>query len=571
MAQPLRLLVIDDSQDDTLLLVRHLRAGGYEPQYERVDSAAGLIAALERQEWDLVCADYTIPGFGGMQALTIIRERGIDAPFLFVSGTIGEETAVDAMRLGAQDYIMKGNLRRLLPAIERELREAVVRQERRHAQERLSYLAHHDVLTGLPNRVLMMDRLHQALSEAHRHGRMVGMVFLDVDRFKAINDSLGHSVGDEVLKNVARRLTDCVREGDTVSRLSGDEFTLILADMAHPEDAARIAGKIMDCFTQPLDITGRELYVSASLGVALYPADASSPEELLRNADVAMYRAKESGRNTYQFYTAEMTARAAESLALENALRRALVHGEFLLHYQPVVDAGSGRIVAAEALLRWNRPQVGLELPERFIPHAEEASLIAPIGAWVLRSACTGAAEWRRSAYEPMRVAINLSTRQLQQESLAQEIERVLRASDLPSQALELEITESVLMQETATSHGVLGSLRDLGVRLTLDDFGTGYSSLSYLKRFPLDHLKIDRSFVRGIPVNADDVAIAQAIIAMAHRLGMKVVAEGVETRAQLDFLRDEGCDLLQGFLLCPPRPPGELTALLGKDSLLTA
>jgi diguanylate cyclase (GGDEF)-like protein len=563
MGTPLRALIIEDSEDDTLLLMRELRSGGYEPEYERVDSAAGLTSALERREWDIVFCDYTLPRFGGAQALAMVRERGLDVPFIFVSGTIGEETAVQMMKLGANDYLMKGNLRRLLPAVERELREAQTRGERRRATERLSYLVHHDVLTGLPNRVLFLDRLGQAIHEANRHGRVVGVLHLDVDRFKSINGSLGHAAGDELLKAIAARLGATLRPGDTVARLSGDEFTLLLSDMARVDDAATVARKILDSLAQPFEIAGRELHIGASLGITLFPADSSDAEELLRNADAAMRRAKEAGGNNHQFYTPEMTARAAENLALENGLRHALEHDELRLHYQPVMETVTGHLVGAEALVRWRRGPHGLVPPDRFIPLAEETGLIVQIGEWVLRTACARCRTWEASNGSAPRVAVNLSAREFLREDLAGSVRRVLREADLEPTRLELEITENVLMRDSCVAQAVLGALRDAGVRLTLDDFGTGYSSLSYLKRFPIDTLKIDRSFVRDIPDDPNSAALVRAMITMAHSLMIAVVAEGVETQEQYEFLRTEGSDFIQGYFFSPPLPAEEFAPLL--------
>ena len=553
MGTPLHVLIIDDSEDDALLIGRQLRQWGYELDCARADSVASLTAALERRHWDLVLSDYTMPGFSGTRALALVRERDPDIPYIFVSGTIGEEAAVEAMRSGAQDYVMKGDFSRLLPVIERELREALTRRERRRAEERLAYLAHHDALTGLPNRVLFVDRLEQALHDAHRRGRIVGVAFVDLDRFKIVNDSLGHAAGDDVLKQVGVRLSALVRAGDTVARLSGDEFTLVLADMASAEDAARLGQKILDGFGAPFLLAGREFYFTTSVGIALYPADGADAEALLRNADMAMYRAKEAGRNSYHFYAAEMTTRAASNLALQNALRQALQFDELLLHYQPVIELASGRVISAEALLRWQHPEQGLVLPDAFVPLAEETGQIAPVGNWVLEKACARCRAWELAGLAPMRIAVNLSARQFVEKNLAVSILRALEEAGLAPERLELEITESVFMQDTENTHAVLRGLRDAGIHLTLDDFGTGYSSLSYLKRFPVDHLKIDRSFVRDIPGNADDTAIVMAIIAMAHRLHIHTIAEGVETREQLQFLREEGCDFVQGYYYSRP------------------
>jgi diguanylate cyclase (GGDEF)-like protein/PAS domain S-box-containing protein len=437
--------------------------------------------------------------------------------------------------------------------------------EQKRTQAKLSYLAQYDALTGLPNRSLFTDRLQQAMIEADRHERLLGVVFLDLDRFKNINDTLGHEAGDQLLQAVAERLQGAVRKGDTVARLSGDEFTLVLADMAHVDDASRVAQKLLDVFRQPFEIAGRLLHVTASLGVTLYPFDDHDPQRLLRNADVAMYRAKEGGRNAAQFYTSEMTVKAAEQLALESELRQALERQEFVLHYQPIAGCRDGRVISVEALLRWNSPTRGWVSPAEFIPLAEDTGLIVPIGEWVLRNACAQLARWRALGFTGLVVSVNLSARQLRHQDFARIVEQAMHAAALPAGALEFEITESVLAQEQLALT-ILRELSGLGVELAIDDFGTGYSSLSYLKRFPIDRLKIDRSFVRDIPADADDMAIAQAIIAMAHSLGLRVVAEGVETREQLAFLHAQACDAMQGYYFCKPLPAEEITVLLRED-----
>lgn len=439
--------------------------------------------------------------------------------------------------------------------------------ERKRAQAQLAFLAHHDVLTGLPNRALYTDRLQQAMIEADRHKRMVGVVFLDLDRFKNVNDTLGHDAGDALLKAVSERLIGAVRKGDTVARLSGDEFTLILADMGQLEDAARIAQKILDVFVPPFHIGGRELYLTVSLGVTLYPVDGTDCQVLLRNADVAMYRAKDEGRNSYAFYATEMTQRAADQLALEGALREAIAHDELRLHYQPIVKCGDSGVIGVEALLRWQHPSRGLVSPLEFIPLAEETGMIVQIGEWVLQTACAQANEWLRD-HPRLRLAVNVSARQFRQDTLPATIGRVLRQTRFPAKNLELEITESVLLQQ---EKGVMQALRELsvaGIAFSMDDFGTGYSSLSYLKRFPIAVLKIDRSFVRDIPGDPDDAAIAGAIITMAHALGLRVIAEGVETHAQSEFLSARGCDALQGYYFSRPVPADDITRMLATPRL---
>jgi diguanylate cyclase (GGDEF)-like protein/PAS domain S-box-containing protein len=440
--------------------------------------------------------------------------------------------------------------------------------ERKRAEDHLVYLAHHDSLTGLPNRTLFNDRLQQSLIDADRRERLVAILFMDLDRFKNINDTLGHEAGDALLRAVSARLKECVRSGDTVARLGGDEFIVLLPDIAHVDDVARIAQKILDIFTQPFGIDGRELFVTTSIGITLYPFDDKGVEGLVKNADVAMYRAKEQGRNSYQFYAAEMTAKAHENLALENALRGALERNELVLHYQPVVDLDSGEVSGMEALLRWKHPQQGLIMPWRFIPLAEESGLIVPIGEWALRTACAQAKTWQQQGYLPLRVAVNLSARQFYQRNLAEVIGRALKDTGLDPAWLELELTESLLMQNAEPTYATLNTLSAMDVRLSIDDFGTGYSSLSYLKRFPIDTLKIGRSFVRDVPADPDDAAIVSAIIAMAHTLEMRVIAEGVETEAQRAFLEAQGCDAFQGYVYGPPLPPEEFTCYLQRPGL---
>lgn len=442
--------------------------------------------------------------------------------------------------------------------------------EFRHAQERLNYLAHYDTLTGLPNRVLLYDRLNQDMIEADRHEHLVAMMFLDLDRFKIINDTLGHETGDALLKEVAERLKTCVRAGDTISRLGGDEFTVVLANVAHVDDVAHVAQKIIDSFVPPFNIAGRELFISTSIGITLYPFDDNNLESLLRNADAAMYHAKEMGRNTFQFYTAELNRRTAKRLQLETALRHALERHELLLHYQPQVNLKTGRIIGAEALLRWQHPEMGLIPPLDFIPLAEETGLIIPIGEWVLRTACAQAKVWGDAGFRHLQVAVNLSGRQFQHHNLAKLVKNVLKDTGLDPRYLDLELTESLLMHNTDTTLAAMDELHALGVAFSMDDFGTGYSSLSYLKRFPIDTLKIDQSFVRDIPQDPGDAAIAQAIIAMAHSLDIRVIAEGVETVKQLSFLRSHKCDGMQGYYFSKPVTAEAMTTLLEKAHRLT-
>ncbi|MBI5462049.1 MAG: EAL domain-containing protein [Gammaproteobacteria bacterium] len=865
---PLRVLLVEDSEDDASLLLRELKRGGYAPTHRRVDTPEALIEALDNQTWDIILSDYTMPRFSGTQALSLVRGRGLDVPFIFVSGTIGEDTAVSAMKAGAQDYIMKGSLKRLIPAVQRELREAVLKRERvqaeterrqsearfrnilsiaadaivtvneeqriilfnqgaerifgysaeevvdqsldillpphlidayrRHIQdfihdpdsarslhgqheiygqrkngeefpaeasmsklsenghttftvilrdiserkraeqelsllqnitqaaidagdvpaalavtlnkvcetsgwtlaqawvpgpggatlecspawhcrgpglgefrraslscaikpgqclpgrawsskqpawvadvtcdadfqradiaraadlktgmaipvladedviavleffarepheqdarliqlvtavaaqigniiqrkrteERLHYLAHHDTLTGLPNRVLFTDRLRHATIEADRRERLVGVAFIDLDRFKTINDSLGPAIGDFWLKAVAERLVRCVREVDTVARLAGDEFTLILADMGHIDHAARVSQKILDSFAYPFRIAGHELYTSASLGMTLYPLDDHDIEGLLRNADTAMYRAKERGGDAYEFFSTDMTSNAQARLALENALRGALEREEFELHYQPVVDLASGHMRGVEALVRWRHPERGLVPPGEFIPVAEETGLIVPLGEWVLRTACRQCRNCGPAGTLPLRLAVNVSPRQFERGQLIKIVTKVLDDTGFDPRYLDLEITETLLMQNAETAIAAMHQLGMLGVQFSVDDFGTGYSSLSYLKHLPIGRVKIDKSFVDDIPTDPNDAAIVTAIISMARSLGLKVIAEGVETAAQIGFLREQNCDAIQGYYFSRPVPAGDLSRLLKNGKSLPA
>jgi diguanylate cyclase (GGDEF)-like protein/PAS domain S-box-containing protein len=420
--------------------------------------------------------------------------------------------------------------------------------DRKRAEEQIEFHAYHDVLTHLPNRKLFTDRLRISLTRARRSGKAVAVMFIDVDHFKTINDTLGHTAGDELLLEMSRRLRDCVRDDDTVARLGGDEFTIVLSELRHPEDAVSVAQKILETVQVPLTIAGMPIEVSASIGIALYPDDGTDPEALLRNADSAMYRAKEAGRNTYQLCTDEMKRRAMERLSMETRLRKALHESQLVLQYQPQISLVSGRMIGAEALVRWNDPERGLLQPSSFIPVAEESRLIIPLGEWVLRTACRQTKEWQREGAAGMRIAVNLSARQFQQQDLVQMVRSALDEVQLDPSALELEITETTAMQNGEVTVEVLRSLREIGVGISIDDFGTGYSSLNYLKRFPINGVKIDRGFVRDLATSEGDAAIVAAVIGIAQSLRLRVVAEGVETAEQLAFLQKRHCDEAQGF-----------------------
>ena len=441
---------------------------------------------------------------------------------------------------------------------------------RKEAEEKLVYLAHYDGLTALPNRVLFFDRLKQTLAQAARHGSLAAVMFLDLDRFKVVNDTLGHAVGDGLLRQVAQRLAACMRQGDTVARFSGDEFVLIVNDLQDVEDARLIAQKVLQAFVDPFEVAGYEMFVSTSIGISIYPSDNEDEHSLLKNADAAMYRAKESGRNNFQFYTREMNARAMYRMNLENSLRHALERQEFRLHYQPKACLRTGRITGVEALLRWERPHHGLLAPADFVSLLEDTGLIVPVGDWVLGEACRQLGEWRRLGHNPVPIAINISARQFTSRNLGETIKRLLDEHQTDPRHIELELTESLLMVDTEQAVRTLEYLKALGLRLSIDDFGTGYSSLSYLKRFPIDALKIDRSFIDEVTTDAGDATITRAVIGMAHNLGLKVVAEGVEAQEQIEFLSANGCDEAQGYYLARPQIASEISKLLRQKCLVT-
>jgi diguanylate cyclase (GGDEF)-like protein/PAS domain S-box-containing protein len=437
--------------------------------------------------------------------------------------------------------------------------------ERMQSQERLQYMAHHDALTDLPNRTLFLDRLKQALARARWHKRTAAVLFIDIDRFKNINDTLGHEVGDDLLQQLSRRLKHCLREGDTVARFGGDEFVVLLDDLAAASDARNLAGKILDQLRPPFEAGAATLHVTASIGISLFPTDGEESNSLLRNADTAMYRAKDSGRNNYQFYSAEMSARAFERLTLENNLRQALERQEFLLYYQPIVNTQTGMVTGVEALLRWQHRDFGMVLPNEFIPLLEETGLIVPVGQWVLQEACRQLATWHQQSWPELRVSVNLSSRQLSDETLYATVEESLKRHHLRPDLLEIEITESAILQHNSASTQTLESLRQLGVRIALDDFGTGYSSLSHVQNFDVDVIKIDRSFVMDIPGDKTDTAITEALIALGKGLKLDIIAEGVETGTQRDFLAALGCHVMQGYLFSRPLPASEIPGILSR------
>ncbi len=452
--------------------------------------------------------------------------------------------------------------------------------ERKRAEEQIRYLAYYDGLTSLPNRQFFLEQLQRTLVLARRHERQLAVLSLDIDQFKRINDTLGHQVGDELLQAISHRLIDSVRGGDEVARaepgidghiarLGGDEFSLLLVELGHFHDAAKVAHRLLEMLRAPFRVGDQEIFVTASIGISLFPSDGDSPDVLMRNADTAMHYAKEQGRANYQFYGRTMNSRALEKLSMEAQLRRALDRNELTVHYQPKVEAKTGSVVGVEALVRWKHPELGVVGPSQFIPIAEEIGLIVPIGEWVLEQACRQVRAWQSRGYANLGMAVNIAGPHFRQPKLLRSVGDALRRLEIPAHCLELEVTESMLMENLDATQITLRRLKEMGVRLAMDDFGTGYSSLAYLKRFPLDTLKIDRTFLKDAPDDAGDAALISAIIAMAHSLNLTVVAEGVEYEKQLDFLRDRGCDLIQGYLVSRPSAPEDLDELLHRQALV--
>jgi len=439
--------------------------------------------------------------------------------------------------------------------------------DRKQAEARIQFLAHHDTLTHLPNRALLMDRLQVLLSSARRQGSLIGILFIDLDNFKTINDSLGHFAGDELLKRVASRLQSCLRGADMVGRLGGDEFVVVVTDLAKAEDIAPVCEKISEAISEPFSLEEQILSVSGSIGIAVFPKDGETPDTLIRNADAAMYLAKDRGRSNYQYFTPSLNKSAFQALSMESGIRKAIKQVEFLLHYQPEVMAKTGVVNTVEALIRWKHPELGLLGPDQFISVAEHRGLIMPIGRWVINEAIRQGRAWADEG-TAVRIAVNLSAIQFKQKDLVEDIAARLREHGVSGEMLELELTESLFMEDVNATSRTLYQLKDLGISLAVDDFGTGYSSLSYLKRYPIDKIKIDRSFVRDLPLDADDVAITIAIISLATSLGLKVVAEGVETQTQLAFLEENHCDYIQGYLVSQPLDPQAMLEWLRRHSL---
>ena len=697
MSVLLKMLMVEDMPADAEMTLRELARSGMEFVVRRVETEAELRRECVEFEPDIVVSDFALPKFDGLSALRVVRELRPDLPFIFLSGTIGEETAIESLRSGANDYVLKTNLARLPMAVRRALhdvdqrtrrleteealrlrdraveasvnpvvivsaidpnmplvyvnrafeqvtgysraeviggncrflqgedreqpeldkiRRAIAEQRDGHAvlrnyrkdgslfwnklyvtpvrdplsnrvthfvgvqyditeikgyQEELEHQANHDALTGLANRNLLKDRLKQALALAHRYKRPFSLTFIDLDNFKLINDSLGHDIGDRLLKLAAGRLAACVQEGDTVARLGGDEFVLLVAEQEQEEGVYRAMQRVMAAMSQPFVIDEREFKITCSAGIASFPRDGEEADTLLRNAETAMYRAKDLGRNNFQLYSSDMNSDLGERLTLETDLWKAVVRNELVLYYQPKVELKSGRVIGMEALLRWNHPTKGMIPPEKFVPAAEASSLITEIGSWVIHEACANNKEWQDANLRALPIAVNISARQLHDNDLVETIRTALQTTNLRPEHLEIELTESAVMMHPDDAINTMARLRGMDVRIALDDFGTGYSSLSHLKRLPVTGLKIDQSFVRDLAFDPDDAAIVRAIVAVAHELMLGVTAEGVENAEQAAFLRTHGCNEAQGYYFARPVPAREMRALLERGTLPVA
>ncbi|MGH8509192.1 MAG: putative bifunctional diguanylate cyclase/phosphodiesterase, partial [Gammaproteobacteria bacterium] len=532
----IRVLHLEDNESDAELVQARLVESGIACDFTRVETQEEFTAALDAEGYDVILSDNALPAFDGLSALAYARERCREVPFIFVSGTLGEEAAIEFLKAGATDYVLKQRLSRLAPAVQRALKEAEARAARERYEARLHRLAFYDGLTGLANRALLEDRLPVELAGAQRAGQSVALLFLDLDRFKTMNDILGHPVGDLLLHEIAARIAQSLRAADTAARWGGDEFIIVVPDLpgerqAAAESAAAVIRKVQEALARSVTVEGQEVEVAANIGVALYPSDGTNAADLIKHAGAAVHQAKTRGRNTFQFFTEAMHKAARERLFLENELRRALSRAQLTVHYQPQVRARDKRIIGAEALIRWRHPERGWISPAEFIPVAEETGHIQAIGVWVLEQVLVQIQSWRAMGLTVPRISVNVSPHQIKDEQFSHNLQSILTTRGLLPACLGLEFTESAMMQERSLATVI--QLSQLGVELAVDDFGTGYSSLSYLKRFPLNALKIDQSFVRDLETDQSDAALVRAIIAMARSLRLRVVAEGVETEAQ--------------------------------------
>ncbi len=559
----IKILLVEDNRGDAILLketfdqidpkLYHLT------QVERLQNA---ITILNQDQFDVVLLDLSLPDSHGLNSITKLKAEAPKIPIVVLTGLDDETQAALALEKGARDYLVKMRVDSTL--LIRSIRYAI---ERHQSEDRLQYLTHYDALTDLPNRQFFHHSLNDLIQHANLSQNLMAVLILDLDRFKVINDTLGHETGDQLLQSVANRLTRVIQKNDVTARIGGDEFTVILNGLNNLEEVSAIAQRILATLSKPIVIQGRELFVTTSMGISLYPTDGKDTETLIKKADIAMYRAKGLGRNNFQFYNYAMDTTSLEKLALENSLRKAIRQNQISIHYQPVLDLSQRRIVGMEALVRWQHPQYGLINPNRFIPLAEEIGLISSLGEWVLLNACKQNKQWQNAGFAPIQISVNFSARQFEHINLVNIIKNALNESELDPNYLVLEITESTLVRDIDFTVAILKELKRIGVHISIDDFGTGYSALSYLKKLPIDTIKIDESFIRDITTDPDDAAITTAIIAMAKSLNLEIIAEGVESIQQLEFLRSIGCHLIQGYISGKPAPANEITKLLQAKS----
>ena len=576
-----RVLIIDDEEQIRNLLIDVL---GNSYQCSDASSAEEALAALAETVPDLVISDIDMGGMSGLELVPRVHSLSPDTVVMMISGNQDIEFAIEALRVGAYDYITKPiDLRHVEASVERAIKHSQLLKEKRAYKEQLEtllqqrtaevdWLAYYDTITQLPNRTLFEDRLTQAVAIAKASDQSLGVLFISLDQFKKVNDSLGHGPGDVLLREFAERLKSCITDSDTVARFGSDEFALLRTQIDGTNDVIETIGSLSQVLKFAFDLPGHELFATASVGISLFPMDGEDSQTLLKNAGAALYKAKKSGGANYHFFTSDMHELATKRLALESHLRRAIQNDELLIHYQPRVSVDSLEITGVEALVRWQHPTLGLISPSEFIPLAEDTGLIVPIGEWVLRTACLQGRRWWDEGFAPIQIAVNISARQFHDQDLSQMVIMILEETGLSPKHLELELTESSIMQDAEFAAGMLNRLKNMGINISIDDFGTGFSSLASLKRLPIDALKIDQSFVREATSDPDDAALVMAIITLAHNLRLKVIAEGVETEDQLRFLQLLRCDEIQGELFSKPLAAEKFVSLfepqISTDSL---
>ena len=566
------ILIIDDDEQVRNLLKEILSDGN---DCALAGSAEDALALLSTRSFNLVICDINMGGISGLELVPRVLEQTPDTVVVMISGQQTIDVAIESMRAGAFDYITKPlDIRQVHAAARRALEHHELLREKRRYENHLEdlvkartaeveHLAYYDRLTDLPNRILFADRCAQALAIAQRNHHQTGILLVSLDRFKKINDTLGHDAGDVVLTEAAARLRNCVGEADTVARSDGDEFAVLMTQASKAGELADVSLSIAEAFKPPFQLGRQEVYVTVSIGIGIFPLNGEDHSTILRNAGAALYRAKKQGGNNCQFYAADMNAQALKRLALETSMRRAIENKEFITYYQPLVNLATGEVVGSEALVRWRHPEFGVLLPAKFIGLAEDTGMIVDIGDFVMRTACAQTRAWQDRGYGRLRIAVNVAARHFRQANFLDRVMQILRETRLDPVCLELELTETSIMENPETAAELLAEIRSLGARVAIDDFGTGYSSLSYLKRLPIDTVKLDRSFVNGATSHPDDAALVMAIITLAHNLGLKVIAEGVETDEQMNFLRLLRCDEAQGYLFSRPMPAEDFESAL--------